>query len=228
MAAMIKNPSTEPCSLPYPFRGVLAGGQAIVLDLTPAQVVAHLGDGAPFLVSEVVGDTFDTFFMGFMDPEGQIDVAGDLAVAGGVASGNELRVFDLETGDSISIDAASIYGPEVVVEVQSAIFSADVEVGGNAQIEGTMSCVGASVGAQEVANSGPIALSGGSIVRVTGAGGESYELPEAPVNGALLLVMNDSAGTATFDDQGTTVLAAAERAIFVEAGGSWRFFGRMA
>lgn len=228
MPAMIKNPSTEPCSLPYPFRGVLAGGQAIVLNLTVARATEVLGEASPLLVSEVPGDAFDAFYMGFLDDEGQIDVAGNLEVVGGITSQNQLSVSNPDTGDSITVDQESIYGTEVVIEVLRADFAEDITVGTGAEIGGTMACIGASVGAQELANSGPVSLSGGSILRITGVGGESYGLPEAPPAGALLLVLNDSAGTATFDDPGTTVLAAAERAIFVEAGGSWRFFGRMA
>lgn len=37
-ASSIKNPSVEVCAMPYPFQGILQGGQTIILGYTPAQL----------------------------------------------------------------------------------------------------------------------------------------------------------------------------------------------
>lgn len=37
-ASSIKNPSVEVCAMPYPFQGILKGGQTIILPYTPAQL----------------------------------------------------------------------------------------------------------------------------------------------------------------------------------------------
>lgn len=43
MATLIQNTSIEPLSLPYPFSGILAGLQSVVVSATPATVLAALG-----------------------------------------------------------------------------------------------------------------------------------------------------------------------------------------
>jgi len=37
-ASAIKNPSVEVCAMPYPFQGILQGGQTIILSYTPTQI----------------------------------------------------------------------------------------------------------------------------------------------------------------------------------------------
>ena len=39
-ASAIKNPSVEVCAMPYPFQGILQGGQTIILSYSPAQIAA--------------------------------------------------------------------------------------------------------------------------------------------------------------------------------------------
>jgi hypothetical protein len=39
-ASSIRNPSVEVCAMPYPFQGILQGGQTIILSGTPAQLAA--------------------------------------------------------------------------------------------------------------------------------------------------------------------------------------------
>lgn len=65
-ASSIKNPSVEVCAMPYPFQGVLQGGQTIILTGTPAQLASlcpSLQDA--FLVADLgdySGDTDDATF----------------------------------------------------------------------------------------------------------------------------------------------------------------------
>jgi hypothetical protein len=64
-ATEIHNPSVEPCALPYPFRGVLQGGQRIIVALTVAQVSALLAGSTGLLVAQTT-DTgqYSTLYQG--------------------------------------------------------------------------------------------------------------------------------------------------------------------
>lgn len=46
MPCMIRNPNTEPVTLPFPLKGVLNRGQGAMLDLTAAQLLVILGGAA--------------------------------------------------------------------------------------------------------------------------------------------------------------------------------------
>ncbi len=63
MAVRIRNNNNAPMPLPFPFRGVLAPGRAIVLDLTVDQVLAAVPEiGRSFRIDEVAGGPFDPAF----------------------------------------------------------------------------------------------------------------------------------------------------------------------
>jgi hypothetical protein len=68
MSARIKNVSLGSISLPYPFKGVLAPGEGIVVDMTAAEALAELGTLQPdstLRVSDVpTPNVFDAFRVG--------------------------------------------------------------------------------------------------------------------------------------------------------------------
>jgi len=65
MAVEIHNPSVESCALPYPFRGVLVGGQRIVVNLTLAQARALLASSLGLIVTAVTAPSaYDTAYQG--------------------------------------------------------------------------------------------------------------------------------------------------------------------
>jgi hypothetical protein len=70
MPCTVHNPSVEPLTLPYPFRGVLFGGKFITLNMAPADVMAAIGGEANLgglKLTELpvsYGGPFDTTFVG--------------------------------------------------------------------------------------------------------------------------------------------------------------------
>ncbi len=61
MPVHITNPSVEPATLPYPLRGTLRPGQAVVLDYTLAQIEARCPNvKRTFLVKEIPSSSFDS------------------------------------------------------------------------------------------------------------------------------------------------------------------------
>ena len=55
-ASSIKNPSVEVCAMPYPFQGILQGGQTIILPYTPAQLAALCTSLPEALIIQDLGD----------------------------------------------------------------------------------------------------------------------------------------------------------------------------
>lgn len=55
-ASSIKNPSVEVCAMPYPFQGILQGGQTIVLPATPAELAALCPSLTDALIVTDLGD----------------------------------------------------------------------------------------------------------------------------------------------------------------------------
>lgn len=66
MAALIKNKTANPITLPFPMKGVLKGGQAIVLDTNAATVIAGIGESPGVLdIRDITQtDNFDEEFEG--------------------------------------------------------------------------------------------------------------------------------------------------------------------
>lgn len=58
MAVQIRNPSLEICTLPYPLRGILRGGQGIILTVTYSALIAVCPTITTFLI-ENLGDSYD-------------------------------------------------------------------------------------------------------------------------------------------------------------------------
>lgn len=65
-ASSIKNPSVEVCAMPYPFQGILQGGQTIILPYTPAQLASmcpSLGNALLVVdLGDYSGDTDDASY----------------------------------------------------------------------------------------------------------------------------------------------------------------------
>lgn len=59
MAVQIRNPSLEIFTLPYPFRGVLKGGQAIILTVSYADLLASCPTIIRTMLVENLGDDYD-------------------------------------------------------------------------------------------------------------------------------------------------------------------------
>lgn len=55
-ASSIKNPSVEVCAMPYPFQGILEGGQTIILSATPAQMAELCPSLSAALIVTDLGD----------------------------------------------------------------------------------------------------------------------------------------------------------------------------
>lgn len=55
-ASSIKNPSVEVCAMPYPFQGILQGGQTIILSATPAVLAALCPSLADAFIVTDLGD----------------------------------------------------------------------------------------------------------------------------------------------------------------------------
>lgn len=93
MPATIKNPGVDGIPLPFPFEGMLKGGQTVALNLTAAQIITALG-GAAYLGGLVITDLpatytgpFDAFYQGAVGATaaitGGLTLGGDIAAAGG-------------------------------------------------------------------------------------------------------------------------------------------------
>ncbi len=103
MPCSIRNPNLEACALPWPFRGILAGGHGIALDLTAAAFLALVPQAGPALiVTDLTGYTgpYNTTFAG------SSAAPTDLTLAGAIAAGTTLAA-----GTGISTAAGGVSAP---------------------------------------------------------------------------------------------------------------------
>lgn len=85
MPALIQNQNQNAYPLPYPFRGVLAPGQQIAVDMTADQVhAAAKGIGLLFKVSDLQRP--GTFDQGFSDVVATLDYATNIAIPASLGS----------------------------------------------------------------------------------------------------------------------------------------------
>lgn len=113
-ASSIKNPSVEVCAMPYPFQGILQGGQTIVLPYTPAQLAIGCPSLANALVVTDLGDysgaTDEATYGPTSEDEGRFATlnVSPAAQSSGVRTIVEV-IGDSDTGVTASTEQTDVY-----------------------------------------------------------------------------------------------------------------------
>lgn len=120
MAVLIKNPSVELCALPFPLKGLLKGGQDIILNCTYAALIAacpsitnlhveNLGDSyagdtdaGTYDLVEALTEAGDSTIDGSLSVGAGLTVTEDIAAAGGFRQCIQFGGANIAAGDDAS------------------------------------------------------------------------------------------------------------------------------
>lgn len=107
-ASSIKNPSVEVCAMPYPFQGILQGGQTIILPYTPAELASVCPSLASALVvtdlGDYAGDTDEATYGPTSDGEGSFAT---LSVSDTAQSSGERTLVEVTGADDTGVTAST-------------------------------------------------------------------------------------------------------------------------
>lgn len=134
-AVKIKNPSVEIASLPFPLKGALKGGQAVVVAMSFANLLA----AAPSIVAAFLVEDLGASYAGPVNTDfnpvdgttGDLDVPGDLTVEGAAAV-----TGDIATNGTLEVAGTTSLADHLDVDGDVAVTGA-LGLAGNAPVQMT-------------------------------------------------------------------------------------------
>lgn len=175
MPTKLTNPSIEPLALPYPFRGVLAGKQEVVIDVSPTVVTAALGgtswNGRAPLIQEVGAQaSYDSAYAGDVGA-GTIPFGGD-SVTSDADLNYDPATDTLNAGANLALKNGS--GASRTMGIDAGTALAETLVGAALTVPAGTGGVASAGAAGGVGGAGTVrgGVGGaGSAARAAGAGG---------------------------------------------------------